>query len=48
MNDEEGNLQSVVDDSSLLNDDDYDEEGEEAYLEVYDSGNEDNCNEYED
>ncbi|KAF3439614.1 hypothetical protein FNV43_RR17892 [Rhamnella rubrinervis] len=47
MNNEEGNLQSIMDDSSLLNDND-DDEGEEAYLEVYDSGNEDNCNEYED
>ncbi|XP_024931578.3 CRM-domain containing factor CFM3, chloroplastic/mitochondrial [Ziziphus jujuba] len=40
MIDEEGNLHSTENDSNLVNDDD--DDGEEAYLEVYDSGNDDN------
>lgn len=43
MTDEEENLHSTGNDFSLVNDEDVDDE--EAYLEVYDSGNDENSNE---
>ncbi|PRQ46855.1 putative RNA-binding, CRM domain-containing protein [Rosa chinensis] len=46
MVDDGRTLRSTLDDS-LFSSDSEEDEGEEAYLEVYDSGNEDNCDEHE-